>query len=358
MAVTLEDVAEQAKVSHTTVSLVLRDKVRGRVSDVTAARVRQVMRELNYQPNIAAQSMRLKTAQVQPSPDQRTHNIGCLFYVRERVGIHPYYSDVLAGANEGAQQLSQHLLMGHGHSAIEDVKNQLLLLTGRKVDGWLLGAFWQREVLEYVRDARIPAVWAGSSLATNGIVPQVRGDDFQGGYLAIRHLTQLGHRHIAYIDYGSDVAWTMPTVDGCRVALREAGITDLACPPLFHQRKPGQLRRLVAQLMKNTPLPTALFVRGDSNAVEVMRYLSERGLDVPGEISVVGYDGLDIAAVAQPTLTTIAAPRHEIGEVATRRLLEMIEAPEELYRRSYPETLLPVRLIERRSTGPAPRSRK
>lgn len=355
MAVTIEDVAGHANVSHTTVSLVLRNKVQGRVSDETAARVRQVMRELNYQPNVAAQSMRLKSVQVEPSPDQRTHNIGCLFYIQERPGMHPYYADVLVGANEASHQLGQHLLMGHGHSAIEDVKKQLLFLTGRKVDGWLLGASAQRELLEYVRETRIPTVWAGSSMAAGGVIPQVRGDDFQGGYLATQHLVELGHRRIAYVDYGYGAAWTEPTLGGCRQALREAGIADLVCPPLLHRSEPGQLQQIVAQLLENSPRPTAVFVRGDIAAVEIMRCLAERGLDVPGEVSVVGYDDLGIAALSHPPLTTIAAPRHEIGEIAARRLVEMIEAPEELFRKSYAETVLPVRLVERGSVAPPPK---
>jgi len=343
MPVTINDIAHSANVSRSTVSLVLRNETEGRVSATTSERVRQIMLDMNYRPHAAARQMRGDRSKA-----VRTNCLGYLFHVETQPESHPYYMEVLMGANEEARLHNQHLLMGHGHACAAQLKAQILTLTGDKVDGWLLGALYDPDMIQFLKESRIPAVWAGSSMDTSGIVSQVRGDDFQGGYLATKHLTDLGHRRIVCVMQNAQAGWVEQMRTGCRLALREAGIKDFAAPVQFHHDDENQLHQLIDGLLESKKPPTALLVRGDRTAVDAMRYLGTRGLEVPRDISVVGYDGLALGEMSRPALTTVAAPRREIGKAAIQRLLEIIDAPEILPA----TTVLPVSLIERASTGP------
>ena len=345
MPVTINDIARTANVSRSTVSLVLRNETEGRVSPTTTERVLQIMADMNYRPHAAARQMR-----VDRSKTVRTNCFGCLFYVDTQPEVHPYFTEVLVGANEEARLYNQHLLMGHGQACAAQLKAQILTLTGDKVDGWLLGALCDPEVLHFLRGAGIPAVWTGSSIDTMGAVSQVKGDDFQGGYLAVKHLTELGHRRIACFMGSSQSCWVVPMEKGCRKALREVGIEDFFAPIIFHDDDTDRLQESIDKLFSEDVFPTALVIRSDPRAIEAIHCLQAMGLRVPEDVSVVGYDGLPLSEMSRPSLTTVVAPRREIGKVAIQKLRELVEATGP----SPVVTELPVHLIKRDSTGPAP----
>jgi DNA-binding LacI/PurR family transcriptional regulator len=342
---TIDDVARIAKVSPMTVSLVARRKESGRVSKETAARVREVILDLKYRPNISARHMR-----AQQLGDVKTHSIGYLFHTASQPGLHPYFADILVGANEAAEQHNQHLLMGHGHASLSDLKSQMILLTGSKVDGWLLGSIHEPQLITFLAKAEIPSVWVGSSADTTGLISQVRVDDFQGGYLAVQHLTQLGHRRIAYIDILPGTFWHEQTLAGCRRAMEEAGIADFVVPPQFHHSDPVEVERVVDVLLDMPEPPTAIFVRSDNEAVTAIHHLKERGLRVPEDVSVIGFDDLEIGRRARPDLTTVISSRKTLGVMAVQLLLQVMERP----KMKPCSQKLPVRVEVRDSTGIKP----
>jgi LacI family transcriptional regulator len=342
MPATIDDVATRAKVSSMTVSLVARQQTAGRVSAETAARVRRAMLDLDYHPNVAARNVRAKR-----SIAAQTHCFGYLFHTKSQPSLHPYYADILIGANEAVQQCDYHLLMGHGHASFSGLKSQLKLLTNYKVDGWLLASIHNQPLIDFIAEAKIPAVWIGSSVDVKDRISQVRADDFQGGYLALKHLTEMGHRHIVYVDILRGAGWYEATMQGGRKALDEAGLDGLAMPPLFHDSNPRELANIATQIVRSQPRPTAVLIRSDQQAVILMQYLRQHGLEVPRDISIVGYDGLEIGAHSHPALTTVSAPRREMGIEAVKLLRRTIAGGQQA-----PQTAtLPVHLEVRESTA-------
>ena len=335
-SVTIDDVARKAGVSRTTTSLVLRDQVEGRVSSEVVERVRRAMLDMNYRPSSAARQLRMRS-----TGPVRTGFIG---YSIQSAG-HPlsdtYYGEVLAGASLEAQERKYHLLMGHTHNATDEIKRQLLMMTGEKVDAWLIGGIYNQDVLEFLQSAAIPAVWVGGAMDTSGIISQVKGDDFQSGYLAMKHLTDLGHRQIACIHVLPHLAWVEPMNAGCRKALVEAQLDESAMTVDFHEGDLQQLREILQDLLTLNPRPTALFLRSDQFALAALQILDEQGVQVPQQLSVLGHDGLEMAFLSRPPLSTIIAPRREIGVMALRRALEVLESP------TLPPTVttLPVTLV-------------
>lgn len=346
MAVTINDVAKASQTSRSTVSIVLRNQYRGRIRPETVERVFKAIAKLNYRPNPSARRMRTKGDQ-----KLRTAVLGCLFHV-ENPSAHPYFVEVLAGAQEEAQRQNYHLLIGHGNVSNEELQAQVQTLVGDKVDGWLIGALQRPALVHFLKTSKIPAIYAGSAMDTSGLLSQVRGDDSQGGYLVARHLIALGHRRIAWIDYQPDSAWKVPMGEGIQRALWEGRTKSLAAPVEHHLGDPGLLREIVEKLLRMKSRPTALLIRGDTIAYQVVQHLEALGVRVPQDMSVTGYDGLELGAVVQPSITTIIAPRRQIGQIAVRRLLEILVDPET----PPATTVLPVELKVRESTGPAPRN--
>jgi DNA-binding LacI/PurR family transcriptional regulator len=202
-----------------------------------------------------------------------------------------------------------------------------------------------------LRRQRIPFVVVDTDSATSASVPTVGSNNWNGGLLATRHLLELGHHRIAVISGPEDVLCSRSRVAGFRFAHDEAGIpVDPALIRYGNFVVDGGYRHGL-DLLSDVDRPSAVFAGSDMQAVGVLRAARRLGLDVPGDLSVIGYDNLPVAAWLDPGLTTVNQPLRDMAGTATRMLLELAGGTEPATSRID----LVTELVVRESTAAPPR---
>ncbi|MHA4816140.1 LacI family DNA-binding transcriptional regulator [Streptomyces aculeolatus] len=337
---TSRDVARLAGVSHTAVSFVFNGRAEGNLSAETQERIRRAAERLGYRPNAVARGLRRR----------RTAVLGL---VTDEIASSPFAGRLLRGAMEAAWD-SEHLVLtvdSGGDAAKEDAAVAELL--DRRVDGIIYAAMSLRRVRVPAGLHRTPAVLA-NCLAEDDSLPAVVPAERAGGRAAARLLLDAGHRRIAMVGGLDDIA-TAERLRGFRDALRGAGVT---VPKEWVVRAGGEITagrtgatRLLAGAAADRR-PTGIVCYNDRVAAGVLHAAAQLHLDVPGELSVVGYDDQEhMAAYLDPPLTTVGLPHREMGEEAARLLLTAIDtgtaAPAGVRRLTCP-------VVSRSSVGPAP----
>lgn len=329
---TLRDVARRAGVSIATVSYVLNGT--RSVSPEVEARVWEAVAALGYRPNRLARGLRRK----------RTHVLGLIV----PDSANPFFAEIARGLEDLSFAHDYSLILCNSDGDPAKEQRYLGVLIEQQVDGIALVSARATPVhLTILQERGIPFVVVDRDLP--GLEADcVLADNFQGGYLATRHLIDRGHRRIACITGPSDLTPSADRVRGYQKAMEEAGIEPLE---LWIHR--GDFRAEsgyhAARLFLSLPpsiRPTAIFACNDLMAIGAMRAIGEAGLSIPQDIALVGFDDIVLASYVIPSLTTVAQPTYEMGRLAGELLLRRIQA------RGCPPArrLLPVRLIVRHST--------
>lgn len=329
--VSIKDIAARAGVSFQTVSKVLKGK--GSVSPETRAWILEVAEELGYVPNALARSL----------VSQRTGTIGI---------VASDFSDyVLAqfvvGAEREARRQGQCVIVGSVDREGSDSERYLRLLMERRVDGILLAApqLEQNEHIGSILSDKLPVV---SLFHIPGVsLVRVGSNHNETGFIATRHLLELGHRCIGTITGPRERRAAQSRLRGYQKALQEAGITydETLIEEANWEAEGGYAA--TRRLLKRVPTITAIFAQNDMMAIGVLSALHDQGLHVPDDCAVVGCDDIPIAAHTIPTLTSVHLPVHETGEAAMSLLLTIIERQATEPQR----VLLPIHLVERASSG-------
>jgi LacI family repressor for deo operon, udp, cdd, tsx, nupC, and nupG len=328
----IKDIADQLGVSPATVSRALSGS--SLVAEPTLSRIREAARALNYRPNISARRLRTKRAMT------------VLMVVRD-VG-NPFYLDIFKGIEAAAREAGYSVLMGNTENDPGREIEYFDMLRDGHADGMILmTGKLPRGVSEMPSDA--PVVVALEAIEGSHL-PHIQIDNEAAARDAVRHLIGLGHRRIAHI--AGPLPEIMATLrrDGYRHAMAEAG---LPVPEGYEQRGDYLLQsgqELCRKLFALPQPPTAIFVANDEMAFGAIHELRRLGRDVPGEVSVVGFDDLYLSAAFFPPLTTISQPRAAIGRQAMTMLLAMLAGepgPSE-------PVVMPVTLQIRGTTAPPP----
>ncbi|MEM9515827.1 MAG: LacI family DNA-binding transcriptional regulator [Actinomycetota bacterium] len=335
----MRDVAEAAGVSQTTVSLVLNDAANSGIPDNTKARVRAAADEVGYRTNRLARAMRL----------DRTETLG---FVSENIATTPFATRMIKGAQDAAWEAGHLLLIfdtgaitSPNHSERERLAVEQLL--ERQVDGIVIASMYHRVIEPPAALSEVPAVLVDLR-AANGLVTSVVPDEHRAAYDATRHLIERGHTRIAHptIDYPGAVA-AAARLDGYRAALRDHAIADDPALVITEPSDTPGGRTAARRLLSLDDPPTAIFCYNDQSAMGVYQHAAERGLQSPGDLSVVGFDDQElIAAELVPGLTTMALPHYEMGYWAVEHLLGIDSHPEPI------QHTIPCRLVERSSVAP------
>ena len=329
---TIRDVAEQAGVSTTTVSHVV-NRTR-KVDPRTAARVEAAIDALGYRPNALARSMRRG----------RTHTVGIV--VPDIAN--PFFGDL-------ARSLEDHMFEA-GYSAIicnsdgdEDKEARYLdVLLSKKVDGLLLIAASQpSEGLRHLVESGPPTVVVDRELGDLP-VSQVMVENHRGGYLAGRHLLELGHRDIAVIAGPGGTGTSARRLEGFRHAIDEAGLSIRQERIFRGDFRAASGRAAMDGWLQGGAPPTAVFAENDLMAVGALSSAHASDVDVPVDLSVVGFDGIAFGADVTPPLTTVAQSTNDVATTAIEMLFERLRD-----RAAPPRRVeLPVSLLVRGSSGP------
>lgn len=330
---TIVDVARSAGVSVSTVSKVI--NARYGVAERTAARVRQVIDELGYESSLGARSLR----------SQRTGVLGVLVAEFE-----PFSTELLKGLGQAAEGSGYELLAYSGRTGPEPSygweRRSLARLSGTLIDGAVL-------VTPTVSDPdyRIPVVALDPHTGANAI-PTVTADNLTGAETAVNYLLGLGHRRIGMLAGRPDLNSAQLRETGYRQALGKAGI---AVDPSLIQIggfRPGPATTPARALLDRPDRPTAVFAANDLTAIRTIEVANELGLDVPGDVSVIGFDDVPDASQFRIPLTTIAQPLSAMGRAAMELLLRLLAGAE----LAEPRLTLDTSLVVRESTA-APSAR-
>jgi LacI family transcriptional regulator len=330
--VTRDDVAARASVPPSTVSYVINNGPRP-VSAAARERVLKAIGELGYQPSDVARSLR----------SQRSMTLGLIIPNT----ANPFYADVARAVEEVGFENGYTVFLCHSSHLPERERRYAEMLRAKHVDGAIFHPTTaDLEPLALLSQSGIQVVVLERSVAGYHCFV---ADERHGGYLATRHLLDLGHRRIGCIVRTGDQTSSAARVEGYRAALAEAGLpldNRLITESDFGYAAGADAAR---QLLELPESPTALVTHNDISAIGAIKAALDMGLRVPADFSVVGYDDIAQAAYAVPALTTIAYPKHRMGRAAAKLLLSLLAAEETLP----PATIvLPVQLVVRGSTAP------
>ena len=334
--ITLEDIAREAGVSHSTVSRALADSPL--VNDLTKARIRELASKAGYQVNQVARNLKIRS----------TRTIGL---VVPEVS-NPYYpkliqcvADLVRAAGYSLQLHLSGADQGYEVACLQSLQEN-------RADGILLvtaeHGLVAREQAEKLTAMGTPLVLMGWIEAAETMC-LVTGDDAHGGYLLAQHLAELGHQNIATLGKAAHRG-KYDRLYGFTNALSDAGIRR---PQEIHLENESdeEVAHGIQRLLTSDSPPTALFAYQDSLAARVYKYLNEVGVSIPGDMTVVGFDDLDLASYLSPRLTTVGGHIEPLTREFVRILLDRIKNPDS---RSSPErVVISPRLVVRASSAPA-----
>ncbi|EKF9121905.1 substrate-binding domain-containing protein [Vibrio cholerae] len=309
---TMKDIARLAGVSTSTVSHVI-NKSRF-VSDEIAERVNNAAQQLNYAPSALARSLKMN----------RTKTIGMLV----TTSTNPFFGEVVKGVERSCYHQGYNLILCNTEGDNQRMKASINTLLQKRVDGLLLMcSTLEGERLDvFDRYPDIPIVvmdWGPILFASD----KIQDNSLQGGYMAAKHLIECGHKEIGCITGPLIRHQAQMRYEGYKRALAEAGIainpdwiveSDFECEGGY---------QAFEKLYQRGKLPSALFVSNDMMAMGVIQAASQRGLRVPDDLSLIGYDDVHIAKFMTPALTTIHQPKYRLGKAAVDTLLYRLENP-------------------------------
>ncbi len=333
--VTITDIAREAGVSVPTVSRVVNG--RDDVSAATREKVEALLRRHGYR--------------VQRGPRRsRAFLIDLVFDDLDS----PWAVEIIRGVEEVAHAAGAGTVVSAVHGRSSSAQAWLQNLHRRASDGVLLVTpDLQHDLGPALRDSSVPMVVVDPSGLPPLDVPSVGATNWAGGMTATTHLVEQGHRRIAHVGGPSRLLCSRARLDGYRAGLESAGLQ--VDPDLVREgdfRQASGLREGQALLDLDDP-PTAVFAASDQMALGVYEAVRRRGLRVPEDLSVVGFDDLDMATWASPPLTTVRQPLAEMGATAARTLLDLADGREV----PHPRVELATVLVVRSSTAP-PRSER
>ena len=327
---TMRDVAARVGVSQTLVSLVFRNAPGA--SAETRERVLRAADELGYRPDTAAQVLRRN----------RSRHIGVLFTMRQ-----PFDVDMVEAIYPAAERHGYHVVLGALGVGRDDRQAVEELLAYRSEAMILLGTTTKAAQLARAAD-QMPVVDIGRRF-TGDSVDVVRVADERGGRLAVDHLVSLGHRSIVHID-GGDLPAAAQRRRGYRQAMRRHHLhQEIRILPGDYTEESGAAAG--RRILNDAQLPTAIFAANDRCAHGVLDTLTRARVDVPGDISVVGYDDSGIARISFIDLTTVRQDAAQMAERAVQAIVERLDYG----RTDAREIVLDPTLVVRGTTGP-PRS--
>jgi DNA-binding LacI/PurR family transcriptional regulator len=324
----MEDVAREAGVSRALVSLVMRE--RPNVSEERRQRVLEVAARLGYRPNAMARSL----------ASRRTKTVGVIL---DDLG-NPFFAEIAGGVEELASEAGYQLLLAAGGRQARRERIALSALLEHRVSGMIMVSPRMPAGDIVAAAAEAPVVMVGRSVR-GANADTVLINEAHGTRLVIDHLVGLGHEWIAHVDGGTGAGGPQR---------RSAYLREMRAHRLARQALviPGDFTEeagvsAAGELLRCRELPTAVFAANDMVAAGLLGGFDRAGVQVPGDVSIVGYDNISIAHLAHVSLTTIHQPRTEMGRLALELLLDRIAN-----RRPNEVRLIEPSLVVRSTTAP------
>ena len=337
--VSIKDIARAAGVSHSTVSRSLRDSPL--VNAQTKARIRQLAQEAGYSPHAGARSLVMG----------RTRTIGVVVTTI----ADPFVAEVVQGIESAAYRHDHTVILATSGSEPQREIAAVDMLRSKRVDGVIvtssrIGALYH----EHLERIGVPVVLINDHSNQRGRYTfSVTVDNVHGARLATQHLLALGHRSIAHIAGPEGHSSSADRLSGYRSALESAGAAFDARLVFPGNGLATGGRDALERLLNMPERPTAVFCYNDMTAVGLLRACHDRGLRLPGDLAVVGFDDIPFAALCAPSLTTVAQPKLDMGQQAVAMVLALAEAGD-ASRPNVADAVVQGNLIVRESSGAPP----
>jgi LacI family transcriptional regulator len=310
---TLKDIAKLAGVSHTTVYRALNDKPR--ISQSTKERIISIARELNYQPNVLAQSLVLG----------RTKTLGLVITTI----VNPFYPELAKGIEDAARSFGYSIILCSTNFDPSLEKQYIDMLRSRGVDGIIFTSahIHDPNITSLVED-RFPLILVNRRVYGNPLmdnVDYVVVENTKGGFLAVEHLIRMGHERIGVISGPSDSSAAVERLEGVRRAFIEYDLN-----PASLQVLEGDFLKLSGYeaaeefLAMGNP-PSAIFGINDYMALGALEAILDSGLRVPEDVALIGFNDIEFSSLKTVELSTIGQKKYEMGSIAVHTLIERIE---------------------------------
>lgn len=325
--VTLKMVAERAEVSVNTVSRAINNK--SDIKEETKKRILEVTRELGYVRNDTAVALRTK----------KTGTIGVVIADNRN----PFYAEVLNGMEEAAREKNYHIILANTQRDYKKEEEAINLLLAKRVDGLLITPVQDRDDdIRNLIDANIPFVVVGRDFE-NIQVDAIYNDEIKGGFLATEYLIKKGHKRIALIDGFLYKSPAKARLEGYKRALNKYNLPlDDSLVSVGDINMEDGYERTRQMLEKDLDF-TAIFTYNDMMAFGSMQAIKERGLRIPEDIGLVGYDDIPYSSLISPPLTTIRLKKQELGVESVKLLFSRING----IRKKTKKIMLDVEIIVR-----------
>lgn len=311
---TIKDIAKITGFSVTTVSRALNGY--SDVSDKTKKKIKAAATELNYSPNVLARSLVMN----------KTKTIGLLVSGLTRESVKDNFTyEVMCGINDYVGQIDYDLVVFNTSTTKQKEKSYTQLCRERRVEGVIIQGIKTDDIyLQEIINSDIPCVLVDIPIETE-TVGYVTTDNIQGAKQAVEYLINNGHKHIAMINGHSKAIVSKLRFEGYSHALVEAGIEIKAEYVRDGAFKEDVALKVAKELLINNREISAIFCASDLMALGVLKAAKELNIDVPKQLSVIGYDDIILASYTTPTLTTIAQDKYQMGYEATKLLISILE---------------------------------
>lgn len=325
---TMEDVAREAGVSRSLVSLVFQGSPK--VAPASREKVLATAERLGYRPNALARSL----------ASIRTQTLGILLDDLRN----PFFADALEAFEDAASDAGYRFLIADGRRDAAREEEAVRTFIDHRVDGVIAISprLSDAQLATLANLVPLVSVERDCNLPT---VDVVMHDEREGARLVVAHLAELGHRRIAHID-GGPGAGSAVRREGYATAMRDLGLGD-QIDVIAGEYTEAAGRAAAQELLRRMPLPTAVFCANDAMAAGVAAVLAEQEIDVPAQMSIVGYDNTMLAALHVLSLTSVRQPLDVLARASVEALRARIDDP------ACPATraLVPPTLVIRRSTA-------
>lgn len=336
-AVTIKDIAKALGFSTSTVSRALRDS--HEISPETKRIVLEYAEKINYHPNPIALSLK----------ERRSRSIGVV--VCEIANS--FFSQVINGIESVAYKNGYNVIIAQTMESFERELLNLQYLTSRSIDGLIISVSTETTDFSYMKelyDKKMPIVFFDrivDEIETHKVI----SDSYKGAYDATRHLIDCGYKRIAAISNPELVSISRERLAGYKTALQDNGMNVDESMIKFCKHGGmifSEVEKAVNDLLELQDPPDAIFTAADKLTTNCLRIFIAKGINVPNDIGLIGFSNSDLAELIKPSLSVIRQPAFEMGEIATSRLLQLIESKRPVT--DFETTSLSTKLIIRGST--------
>ncbi|HBE77049.1 MAG TPA: LacI family transcriptional regulator [Firmicutes bacterium] len=315
MATTISDIAKCANVSKATVSRVINNKSEG-VGEETKQKILNIIKEMNYQPSLIARGLVTK----------RIQSIGLIIPDI----ANPFFPQLARGAEDAALKRGYNLFLCNSDNSLEKEKNYINAFIKKSVDGVILTSSMSRSNIQcqMLKDSNIPFTLLDRYIEGMEQEAGVFLDNEEGAYRATSYLLKNGHVRIVFISGPFSVTTAWQRFQGFQKAHFDRGV------PIDYQLiREGEYhlesgRKFVEQLLTDNIPFSAVFAGNDMIAIGALKALKKQHIKVPASVEIIGFDNIDLSALIEPALSTVAQPTYDMGALGAEMLIDLIEGQE------------------------------